>query len=72
MFLVRLGKEFISISWENLWVIIFLIVIDTHSKWLEVVIMNDISEKSTISTLLFYALNDLCEEFLFGNGTQST
>ncbi|CAF3495196.1 unnamed protein product [Rotaria socialis] len=51
----------------------FLIVVDAHSKWLEVFMMNDISTLSTISNLkTLFARYGLCEEIISDNGTQFT
>jgi hypothetical protein len=51
----------------------YLIVVDAHSKWLEVIVMNDISTKSTINALqsLFYRYG-LCQQIVSDNGTQFT
>ncbi|CAF4186494.1 unnamed protein product [Rotaria magnacalcarata] len=51
----------------------FLIVVDAHSKWLEVFMMNDISTTSTIKILTsLFARYGLCEEIVSDNGTQFT
>ncbi|CAF1449621.1 unnamed protein product [Rotaria sordida] len=54
----------------------FLIVVDTHSKWLEIFIVNDISTTTTtttVNTLISpFARYGLCEEIVSDNGTQFT
>ncbi|CAF1487624.1 unnamed protein product, partial [Didymodactylos carnosus] len=51
----------------------FLIIVDAHSKWLEVLIMNNISTKATVDALSsLFARYGLCEEIISDNGTQFT
>lgn len=51
----------------------FLVIVDAHSKWLEVFIMNNISSAETIKTLTtLFARYGLCEEIVSDNGTQFT
>ncbi|CAF3948225.1 unnamed protein product [Rotaria sp. Silwood2] len=51
----------------------FLVVVDAHSKWLEVIMMNNISSMETIKTLTtLFARYGLCEEIVSDNGTQFT
>lgn len=51
----------------------FLVIVDAHSKWLEVFIMNNISSAETIRTLTtLFARYGLCEEIISDNGTQFT
>jgi hypothetical protein len=46
---------------------------DAHSKWLEVIIMNNISTTTTINALKsLFARYGLCEEIVSDNGTQFT
>ena len=51
----------------------YLIVVDAHSKWLEVFVMNDISTKATITALQsLFSRYGLCEQIVSDNGTQFT
>lgn len=51
----------------------FLVVVDAHSKWLEVIPMRVISSLSTINALTsLFARYGLCEEIMSDNGTQFT
>ncbi|CAF4178451.1 unnamed protein product [Rotaria sordida] len=51
----------------------YLIVVDAHSKWLEVLVMNNISTKATINALqLLFSRYGLCEQIVSDNGTQFT
>jgi hypothetical protein len=51
----------------------FLVVVDAHSKWLEVVIMHTISSIATINALTtLFTRYGLCEEIVSDNGTQFT
>ncbi|CAF1443856.1 unnamed protein product [Rotaria sp. Silwood1] len=51
----------------------YLIVVDAHSKRLEVLVMNNISTKATINALQsLFSRNGLCEQIVSDNGTQFT
>ncbi|CAF0711795.1 unnamed protein product [Adineta steineri] len=51
----------------------FLIIVDAHSKWLEVAIMDLITTTATIETLYsLFSRYGLCEEIVSDNGTQFT
>ena len=51
----------------------YLIVVDAHSKWLEVMVMNNITASKTIDALLaLFSHYGLCEEIVSDNGSQFT
>ena len=51
----------------------FLVVVDAHSKWLEVFIMSNTTTSMTITTLTsLFARYGLCEEIVSDNGPQFT
>jgi transposase InsO family protein len=51
----------------------FFVVVDAHSKWLEVIIMRNITTTATINALTtLFARYGLCEEIVSDNGTQFT
>ena len=51
----------------------YLVVVDAHSKWLEVMLMNNITTTKTIDALLaLFSHYGLCEEIVSDNGTQFT
>ena len=51
----------------------FLIIVDAHSKWIEVVTMNNPTVKVTIDALFsLFARYDLCTGIVSDNGTQFT
>jgi len=51
----------------------YLVVVDAHSKWLEVILMNKITSENTIEALLaLFSHYGLCEEIVSDNGTQFT
>ena len=51
----------------------FLVIVDAHSKWLEVFTMSNISSAQTIKTLTtLFSRYGLCEEIVSDNGTQFT
>lgn len=51
----------------------YLIIVDAHSKWLEVFMMNNISTAATMKNLTsLFSRYGLCEEIVSDNGTQFT
>ena len=65
----RIHIDFVG-KFENLY---FLVVVDAHSKWLEVLIMSNTSTSTTIATLKsLFARYGLCEEIVSDNGPQFT
>ncbi|CAF1110241.1 unnamed protein product [Adineta ricciae] len=51
----------------------YLIVVDAHSKWLEVIVMKTITTTATVNALLLlFSHYGLCEEIVSDNGTQFT
>ena len=63
------GQEFMLISWVHLWVTWFLVLVDSHSKWIEAHVMSSVTSTLTIQCLRrIFATFGLPEVVVTDNG----